>query len=293
MTRPGDETAAAAGGRDRLRASHADREQVIDALKAAFVQGRLDKGELDARVGQAFASRTCAELAALTGDIPAGPAASPPPREPDRAQARATGACEHQDRRGRDHCGSHAGGTRTWGDVAPNRPCDIGRFDFRDHRRRYRGLAHSRGSKLESRHRNRSGGQLPPRSTPGTGGQASRHPASAASAEQFPQVDHGQQHTAEAARRDLADPQSPGLTVTASMVPSRAQQRDSATSSCPSGRQGGCSYVEALLLDGVELLLGTVGELTEIELRRGGCHRTDYVLPDLPARALADRYLRR
>ena len=60
-------------GRGRLRAADADREQVVAALQAAFVQGRLDKDELDARVGQAFASRTYAELAALTADLPAGP----------------------------------------------------------------------------------------------------------------------------------------------------------------------------------------------------------------------------
>ncbi len=97
MTGPGD---GLAGGRGRLRASHTDREQVIDALKAAFVQGRLDKGELDARVGQAFTSRTYAELAAVTADIPARPAAAPPPRNPARRQARPsvrgsiqTGAC--------------------------------------------------------------------------------------------------------------------------------------------------------------------------------------------------------
>jgi hypothetical protein len=54
-----------------MRASHADREQAISALKSAFVQGRLAKDELDARVGQALAARTHAELAVLTGDIPA------------------------------------------------------------------------------------------------------------------------------------------------------------------------------------------------------------------------------
>ena len=70
------------------RASHADREQVIDTLKAAFVQGLLTKDELDARVGQAFASRTYAELAAVTTGIPAGPAPALPLREPARAQAR-------------------------------------------------------------------------------------------------------------------------------------------------------------------------------------------------------------
>ena len=39
MAGPGDEQAAATAGRGHLRASHADREQMIDALKAAFVQG--------------------------------------------------------------------------------------------------------------------------------------------------------------------------------------------------------------------------------------------------------------
>jgi len=70
MARPGDEIAAGAGGRGYLRASHADREQVIETLKAAFVQGRLTKGEFDLRVGQAFAARTYAELAAATAGIP-------------------------------------------------------------------------------------------------------------------------------------------------------------------------------------------------------------------------------
>jgi Domain of unknown function (DUF1707) len=68
MTGPQDPAAA---GRDRLRAGHADREQVIEALKAAFVQGMLAKDEFDARVGQALASRTYADLAALTAGEPA------------------------------------------------------------------------------------------------------------------------------------------------------------------------------------------------------------------------------
>jgi hypothetical protein len=60
-----------AGGGD-LRASHADREQVIGTLKAAFVQGRLAKDEFDLRVGHALASRTYAELAVVTADLPPG-----------------------------------------------------------------------------------------------------------------------------------------------------------------------------------------------------------------------------
>lgn len=67
-----DEIAAGAKERLYLRASHADRDQVIDVLKAAFAQGRLAKDEFDLRVGQVLASRTYADLAALTADIPAG-----------------------------------------------------------------------------------------------------------------------------------------------------------------------------------------------------------------------------
>jgi DUF1707 SHOCT-like domain len=70
-TGPWDPTAAAATGYGGLRASDADREQVIDTLKAAFVQGRLDKDELEVRAGLALASRTYAELTAITTEIPA------------------------------------------------------------------------------------------------------------------------------------------------------------------------------------------------------------------------------
>ncbi len=91
MAEPGDHWAAAAGGRGRLRASHADREQAIEVLKAAFVQGQLTRHELDSRVGEALASKTYAELAAVTARIPAGPAAAPP-RQPARAQNRAPGS---------------------------------------------------------------------------------------------------------------------------------------------------------------------------------------------------------
>jgi len=74
----------ATDGTGRLRASHADREQAIEVLKAAFVQGRLDKHELEARVDRAFASRTYLELAAVTADIPPGPIpARPLPAQPE------------------------------------------------------------------------------------------------------------------------------------------------------------------------------------------------------------------
>jgi Domain of unknown function (DUF1707) len=103
MTGPGDEIAGA-GGRGHLRASHADREQVIDTLKAAFVQGRLGKDEFDLRVGRTFAARTHAQLAAITADLLAGlttakpPQAAPVPGEPripraGRVLAVATAVC--------------------------------------------------------------------------------------------------------------------------------------------------------------------------------------------------------
>ena len=79
MAEPGDGIPAAGDrGDGRLRASRADREQVVELLKAAFVEDRLTKDELDTRVGQALASRTCADLAAVTADLPAGPAAAGP-----------------------------------------------------------------------------------------------------------------------------------------------------------------------------------------------------------------------
>jgi hypothetical protein len=73
--RPGDERAAAASARGYLRASHADREHVIDTLKAAFVRGYVTKDEFDSRVSQTLGSRTYADLARVTADLPAGLAA--------------------------------------------------------------------------------------------------------------------------------------------------------------------------------------------------------------------------
>jgi hypothetical protein len=71
-----------------LRASRADREQAIDTLKAAYVQGRLTKDELDERVGLALVPLTYAELAALTGDLPDGLTAARRPRGAGQGTAR-------------------------------------------------------------------------------------------------------------------------------------------------------------------------------------------------------------
>ncbi len=83
---PGNEKAAALTGCGHLRASHADREHVIDMLKTAFAQGRLTSGEFGERIGQAHASRTYAELVAVTAGIPVGPAGAGLPHRPPRRQ---------------------------------------------------------------------------------------------------------------------------------------------------------------------------------------------------------------
>jgi hypothetical protein len=90
MARPGDDTEAGMGRRGDSRASHADREQVIDRLKVAFVQGRLGKDEFDVRVGHVLASRTYADLAVLTADIltePTGAQPLEPARQADSVPA--------------------------------------------------------------------------------------------------------------------------------------------------------------------------------------------------------------
>ena len=103
MAEPPDQIPAAAGS-GCLRASHADREQVIGTLKAAFVQGMLAKEEFDLRVGQTFAARTYAQLATVTADLPAGLTTAKPPQaareqgepripRPGRLLAVATAVC--------------------------------------------------------------------------------------------------------------------------------------------------------------------------------------------------------
>jgi hypothetical protein len=58
-----------------LRASHEDRDRVVDALRVAGGDGRLSAEELDARLESALTARTLGELAGLTADLPVTPAA--------------------------------------------------------------------------------------------------------------------------------------------------------------------------------------------------------------------------
>jgi hypothetical protein len=78
--RRGDETSAVG-----LRASHADRDRVVELLRVAAGDGQLTPAELDERLEAALTARTHGELAALTADLAAtsGSAASSPALRPE------------------------------------------------------------------------------------------------------------------------------------------------------------------------------------------------------------------
>ncbi len=200
---PGDELAAAAAGRGRLPASHAEREQVIDILKAAFVRGMLAKDEFDLRVSQAFASRTYAELAAVTAGLPAEPTAVQPPG-PARAQGEqpvlrpgpvltvATAL----------YAGAQAfvflpaWPRNSEGDP----PHAISALFLLSNFTYLFVLLMCVVSLIAGWCEKRSSGRPPRRPAPGAGGQASRCPPSAGPGEELPPVGRGHQHAAEAER---------------------------------------------------------------------------------------------
>src|SRR5579863_7875844 len=71
---PGSEVA-----RNELRASHDDRDRVVELLRVSAGDGRLTADELDERLELAMTARTYGELAKLVADLPAdGPSASVP-----------------------------------------------------------------------------------------------------------------------------------------------------------------------------------------------------------------------
>ena len=61
---------------DQLRASHEDRDRVVEILRVAAGDGRLTSEELDQRLEAALTARTYAELAVLTTDLPAAGASA-------------------------------------------------------------------------------------------------------------------------------------------------------------------------------------------------------------------------
>jgi hypothetical protein len=71
-----DEESAPARGDEmvpggHLRATHDDRNRVVEMLRVAAGDGRLTLEELDERVGAALTARSYGELAALVSDLPA------------------------------------------------------------------------------------------------------------------------------------------------------------------------------------------------------------------------------
>ncbi|HET6916154.1 MAG TPA: DUF1707 domain-containing protein [Acidimicrobiales bacterium] len=53
-----------------LRASHAEREAVVERLQDAAAEGRITMVELEERVEAAYSARTHGDLEALTADLP-------------------------------------------------------------------------------------------------------------------------------------------------------------------------------------------------------------------------------
>ncbi|MGW2340021.1 DUF1707 SHOCT-like domain-containing protein [Streptomyces sp. NPDC001661] len=66
---PAGGTSGAGPSSSELRASHADRDRVVDVLRVAAGDGMLSAEELDERLGVALSARTLSELAPLTADL--------------------------------------------------------------------------------------------------------------------------------------------------------------------------------------------------------------------------------
>jgi hypothetical protein len=213
MAGPGDERAAGAGGRGHLRASHADREQVIGTLQAAFVQGMLAQDDFGLRVGQALAARTYADLAALTAGLPAGLAAAQPP-QPARAReeqkvlrpgpviAVATAA----------YAGAWAYGLflAPAGPGNPTLDPSLGPLIVGGFLVYLNIVLVSVGAAIVNWRGRRSGGPSPRRAAPGAGGQRSRRQPPAGLGGQQPPAGPAHQHSAEAAQTRRPRPLVPG-----------------------------------------------------------------------------------
>src|SRR5947207_7727594 len=65
QSEPGGEIA-----RSELRASHEDRDRVVELLRVSAGDGRLTADELDERLELAMTARTYGELARLVADLP-------------------------------------------------------------------------------------------------------------------------------------------------------------------------------------------------------------------------------
>jgi hypothetical protein len=211
VTGPGDELAASAARGRRLRVSDAEREQVIGTLKAAFVHGMLAKDEFDLRVGQAFASRTYAELAAVTAGVPVGSAAAQPPR-PVREQGGQPVPRPGEYRAMAVATALYAGiqafvFLSPWPVGTANDPARAKIALFLLSNPVYLlVLLACVLSLIAGWRERRSSGRPPRRPAPGAGGQASSYPPSAGPGAELPPAGRGHQHTAESDRNRPARP---------------------------------------------------------------------------------------
>jgi Domain of unknown function (DUF1707) len=211
MAGPGDEITAGAAGHGRLRASHADREQVIGTLKAAFVQGMLARDEFDQRVSQTFAARTCADLATVTADLPAGRAADQPPT-PARAPGKARVV-----RHGKVITVATALYIGVWpflvlwptNSSVVDPPAPPGLLPAATLIYLFV-LVVAVGRAIAGRREKRSGRQLPRGPAPGACGTASWRPPPAGPGGQLPPANPSHRHTAKAARTLRPRPSLPG-----------------------------------------------------------------------------------
>ena len=86
--------AFAAGGEwEKMRASDADRDRVVESLNTAYSEGRLSKDEFDGRLENAFSARTYADLDQLVTDLPAARTTAVPPVTKTNGLAVASLAC--------------------------------------------------------------------------------------------------------------------------------------------------------------------------------------------------------
>jgi DUF1707 SHOCT-like domain/Domain of unknown function (DUF4190) len=60
--------------RGKMRAADTDRDRVAGLLGTAYTEGRLSKGEYDARLESAMSARTYADLDLVVADLPVAPA---------------------------------------------------------------------------------------------------------------------------------------------------------------------------------------------------------------------------
>ena len=195
---------AAGDGRGRLRASDADREHVIDALKAAYVYGLVTGDEFDARISKTFAARTYAELATITADIPAGLAPAPPPLVPAPARAGAPVAANVTAEDRAIMATAIVSGLALLTSVFAG-PLDVLLLLV--------GVGSAFVSlfllaiQMRSRRTERPGGQLPPQRGVDSGRSAAQRAISATSAERFPHTARPRRGKADAARRHSLRPQ--------------------------------------------------------------------------------------